>query len=414
MYDDACCRTLSGMTTPPTPPPTTPPITPPPITPPPAPPSGEEPIPGTTASARLERPAGHPWRGVARALAKATGTDVILWRVLFIVLVFFDGLGIVLYLAGLLAIPQQGQPRSLADRLLHGPNRRLANWDLALVVVLVVATLALLADGDGLIAVAVIGVVAFLVLREPSPAGYVVSAPTTPEVEPPAYAPAADPFVVPPPRPRSILGRLTVSVALLVVSLELLAAAAGNEAITERVVIASALVVVGLGLVVGSWWGRSALLVVLAVLLSLALFVTTAVDGVLGKGVGERSWRPVAAGSYELGIGEAVLDLRDPALADAEGVLSAKVGIGHLVVLAPSDTDRSIPGVLSRIGRGGCSVRNVTIEGDRLEDIGPFPFTSRRQESGGVNRELSLTLPELPALTVDLEVGIGEIEVCHV
>lgn len=328
---------------------------------------------------------------------------MILWRVLFIVLFFFSGLGLVLYLAGLFAIPQEGEPRSLADRLLHGPDRQLGRRDLFLVVVLIIATLCLFADANMLVAAAVLGVVAFLVLRDPPQAGYVVppapegvaaSAPFTST----SYAPPLEPYVPKPPKPKSVLGRLTFSVALLVVAVEILLAASGYDAITERVVLASALAVVGAGLVVGSWWGRSTGLIVLAIFLSLGLLATTAVNGVVGEGVGEREWRPSAAGSYELGIGEATLDLRDPALAKASGNLSARVGIGHLIVLVPRSEDRPLTRLFD--GRNGsCTYDFAGFDG--------------RQRSDGFNRHIDLKVASLPDLDVDLEVEIGEIEVCH-
>lgn len=363
---------------------------------------------------RIERPAGHPFRGVARAVARATGTDPTLWRVLLVVLTVFNGLGLALYVGGLVAIPQEGQQRSLADRLLNGPHRRLAGADIALLVAAGLLAVVLLGSGNTLLAVVVLGVVAALALRHPAEGGYVV-----PPAAPPGTAVAAEPAVPTVARARrrrSILGRLTASVALLVVSLELLAAALGNDAIDQGVVIASALVVVGLGLVAGAWWGRSTGLVVLAVLLALGLFASTAVDGVVGKGVGERRWQPTSAGSYELGIGEGVLDLRRPELASAQGTIEARVGVGHLVVLVPGQAQRELPRLFSRfptscgMGRSVFRSSGAEIEVDGLTIRG----LGRRQESSGVNRQLTVRSAALPGLTVDLEVGIGAIEVCDV
>src|SRR5438445_2573751 len=75
-------------------------------------------------SPRLERPADTPFLGVATALANTTGTDVVLWRVLFVVLSFFGGLGAALYLACYVSIPAEGAEHSLVSRVLHGPDRR--------------------------------------------------------------------------------------------------------------------------------------------------------------------------------------------------------------------------------------------------------------------------------------------------
>ena len=81
--------------------------------------------PDLTATPRLERPRESAFRGVCSALARATGTDPVLWRVLFAVLVVFDGLGLLLYLVGMLLIPYEGEPQSLYQRLVHGPDRHL-------------------------------------------------------------------------------------------------------------------------------------------------------------------------------------------------------------------------------------------------------------------------------------------------
>lgn len=56
--------------------------------------------------------------GVATALANQTGIDVSLVRLGFVVSLFFGGLGILAYLAGWLLIPEEGQSRSQAERML--------------------------------------------------------------------------------------------------------------------------------------------------------------------------------------------------------------------------------------------------------------------------------------------------------
>src|SRR4051794_14659869 len=88
-------------------------------------------------SPRLERPRDSAFRGVCSAVARATGTDPLLWRVLVVVLTLFNGLGLLLYLAGVLAIPREDQERSVAERLIHGPDRHLEGRQILLVVVTV-------------------------------------------------------------------------------------------------------------------------------------------------------------------------------------------------------------------------------------------------------------------------------------
>ena len=103
------------------------------------------------ANPRLVRPYDSTWMGVATALARTTGTDVVLWRVLFVVLTLFGGLGLGLYLLGVVAIPAEGVDRSLAERLVHGPDRRLSKGEVFLLAVVTVMTAGVIHGGDVLL-----------------------------------------------------------------------------------------------------------------------------------------------------------------------------------------------------------------------------------------------------------------------
>ncbi|MGK5680865.1 PspC domain-containing protein [Actinoplanes sp. URMC 104] len=56
--------------------------------------------------------------GVCGALARATNTDPVLWRVLLAVLGVISGVGVLLYLIGWLVIPAEGEPASPIESLL--------------------------------------------------------------------------------------------------------------------------------------------------------------------------------------------------------------------------------------------------------------------------------------------------------
>ncbi len=56
--------------------------------------------------------------GVCAALARATNTDPVLWRVVLAVLGFFGGVGVLLYLVGWLVIPAEGDTASPIESLL--------------------------------------------------------------------------------------------------------------------------------------------------------------------------------------------------------------------------------------------------------------------------------------------------------
>jgi phage shock protein PspC (stress-responsive transcriptional regulator) len=73
----------------------------------------------------LRRPfAGRMLAGVAEGLARYLGIDTTIVRIAFVVLVFFGGLGIPLYLAGLLLIPDEGSGQSIAGSIIESLQSR--------------------------------------------------------------------------------------------------------------------------------------------------------------------------------------------------------------------------------------------------------------------------------------------------
>ena len=98
-----------------------------PLPPPPPPPPGANAPPWATSSGgpsffsreRLVRPReGRYVAGVCAALARATNTDPVLWRVLIAVLGILSGVGVLLYLIGWLIIPAEGDTASPIESLL--------------------------------------------------------------------------------------------------------------------------------------------------------------------------------------------------------------------------------------------------------------------------------------------------------
>ena len=304
--------------------------------------------PDVTTSSRLERPYGTPFRGVCSALARATGTDPVLWRVLFAVLVVFDGLGILLYLLGMLLIPYEGQQHSLAERLVHGPDRRMSRPEMWLVIAAAVVGIAYVSHPRSAVVLVVAGAIGYLMWRErtghavpaappaspPTAAPGSEASPSVPPATPPYVPPVAPPiaWTPPPPRPRSPLGGITVGVAAAVAGVLVLIGVSGVH-MPVAVPIAAALGVVGIGLVAGSFFGRSWGLVLLAGVLSVALAVASGVQPLLDDGVGRRDWSPVnGTSSFTLGAGKGVLDLTGI----ESGDVTARVGYGQLLVEVPS------------------------------------------------------------------------------
>ena len=334
--------------------------------------------------------------GVCAAFGRATDTDPVLWRVAVAVLALFGGAGFALYALGWLLVPRRGEEQSLVERTLRRPDHGLSVGGVALLVVGAAVLLALLDDGPGIGVVLVLGGLALLVARErrdavPRPAVPYGPVPP-PAVGMPGTAPAASGRT----RERSRLGALTVSAAVLVVGALLALRAAGVDGLTPDRVVAAALLAVGGGLLVGTWYGRARWLIAVGVALAVLLGATAAARSAgLEDGVGERAWTVTGSGSYRLGAGEAVLDLRGLDAGERADV-AARVGFGQLTVLVPADTSVRV------VGDAGLG---------RISWPGPI---GRSDGDTDVHEEFVVGRPADVTVELDLEVGVGEIEVRRV
>ena len=344
----------------------------------------------------LERPSLHPFRGVCSALARTTGTDVLLWRVLFIVLAFFNGLGLVLYLVGLITIPREGEPHSLAERLLRGPNRRLRRDEVFLVVLTIIAIGSMLNHGSNLVALAVITGVVLLFLRSRP-----VDGPGTPPLVRPATPDPMEPLpssvtirigsTPRAPRRKSVLGSLTIGLAVLVTGFLVLLNTTTAAHIDVEAIIASALAVVGAGIVVSAFWGRSLLLFPVAVVLGIALAAASVAQPSLDAGIGDRTWKPTGSASYRLGIGEATLDLRNAIVPETGATtITARVDVGHLIVIIPTDARVSV---------------------HTFAKLGDLHVLELDTNGHSVSRDLIVGPEGPPQVIVDASVRLGQVEV---
>lgn len=209
-------------------------------------------------------------------------------------------------------------------------------------------------------------------------------------------------------RRRSRLGLLTLSAAAVVAGALLTLRAAGYEQVTVARVLACVLVVLGAGMVVGTWVGRARWLLLPSLLVAAALVPAALLQSSpvpYGAGVGERTWVPGPGEertSFRLAAGEAELDLRrlDPG-ALAGRPLSAAVGAGEIVVLVPEDL-------------------RVQVDADvRLGDIVVVePDGDRRSYTDGsgerVQEQFVVGAAGDPTVELDLEVAAGQIEVRRV
>jgi phage shock protein PspC (stress-responsive transcriptional regulator) len=380
---------------------------PPGFTPPPAPPPAppRSPLRRTTGDANV-------LGGVAAGIARSLGIDPILVRVAFVVLTVFGGSGVLLYLVGWLFIPEDGRSQSAGERFFRD-NNALAIAAAVVVGVLVVGPMlawGLWGDGPGfgglLLLFLVIAAVVALTRRGNDGADVPVStlppASTVPatdgtqatqvlatpavgsQLPPPPVSTTGLPPVPPPPPPapreRSVLGRLTVGVTLLVAGTLIALDVANVISIGAVTVLASALAVVAVGLLVGAYVGRSRGLIALGVVLVLALIPLGALPDDIrwnaGAGAGDRVYRVTSQedlqAEYRLGVGELTLDLRRLDLTEPAEV-DVSLGVGELIVVLPDDVPVSATadvavGVIELPGERAVDGVGVSSSWDRSAD----------------------------------------------
>jgi phage shock protein PspC (stress-responsive transcriptional regulator) len=263
--------------------------------------------------------------GVCSGLGAHFDVDPILFRIAFVGLAIFSGVGIALYLTIMLLVPEEGARR--APIYLGRSSWRIV---LGVVVVFVAAGIALHAAGHaghrgawgfgvGVGSLALVGSLAALVwlrLRRP--------------VEEHGDA-SVD---------RRLFGALALGTAVVLWAV-LLALAGAYLAGTEEHLAAWAVVVVGAALVLSAFTRTARWLVLPAVAFALSVAVISAAHVDLHGGMGERTYRPhtlsEVRGGYQLGAGRLEIDLRDIAFPPGNTQLHVRLGVGELVVLVPHD-----------------------------------------------------------------------------
>lgn len=260
--------------------------------------------------------------GVCSGLGAHFDVDPILFRIAFVGLAIFSGVGIALYLAFLLLTPEEGARRAPI-------HLRRSAWRsvLGFVVVVVAAGIALHAAsraglggswrfGVGLGWLVLVGGVAALIWRRLRGGAE-------------RWRGSGD---------RRLLGLLALGTALVVEAILLAVTGAWVAGIDERV---AAWVVVALGvvLVVASFTGWARRLMLPACVFALAVAVIAAAHVDLHGGMGERAYRPRTLSEvrdgYRLGVGRLEIDLRGIAFPPGSTELNVRLGIGELVVLVP-------------------------------------------------------------------------------
>jgi phage shock protein PspC (stress-responsive transcriptional regulator) len=396
----------------------------PPVSEPSPPPPGEDRGPGHTGTplaARygLVRPLnGRYLGGVCAAIGRATNTDPVLWRVLLAVTSFL-GIGILIYLAGWLLIPAEGDTASPVEALLGRGRSRTSP---ALVVVL--GGLALLVLGfmltDGfrgplLIVAVVVGGVLLLSRNSErgqaqpppmyappgTPEAAAPGAPTAPYAPPagsyapgpyatayaappatgvrptgptapppgpsgyqppfaphgpyaaqqptlPPYRPVANPPRPPrPPRERSRLGIFTLSLVLVALGIVAAVDLANLVDVGAGGYLAAMLAMIGIGLLVGAWFGRARWLIAIGIVFAVGLGIAGAAEHVDTRNFGsDLVWRPASAAAidprYEQNFGSGTLDLSQIDFTGQSKTVDLRLTAGDLEVILPPNVDTTV------------------------------------------------------------------------
>jgi phage shock protein PspC (stress-responsive transcriptional regulator) len=309
--------------------------------------------------------------GVAGGLGKYFNVDPLFFRIGAVALAFVGGAGLLLYLAALLLMPNEGEEAPIAPGA-QGRNRWLVVAGVALV--LLIAWPFLL--GGGLL-LAGIGIPLAVLVGAGVLVWWLVS----------GEGPSGD--------AGDIARRAALGVGVIVLCSFLLVAGAFAAAAGPEWLVPAFLIVAGVALVVGAFLKPLRWLVLPALTLALAAGTVAAAGIDLDGGVGEREYRPSSTvdlrDRYEVGIGELVIDLRDTDLPAGDVPLEVDVGVGEARVIVPDDvcvaTDASV-------GMGNVSLFGV--------------------DRGGVDvdfEDAPDAAPTATRLLLNADVGVGEVRV---
>jgi len=360
---------------------------------------------GTPPSQRLvRRLAEKKIAGVAAGLGDYFGVDPIWIRLAFILLSIGVGSGILLYLALWIVMPATEEPSTAPRR---GPRELMSSFGstwpgtVAIAIGVLIVGTQLFERRPGLFwgtALIVLGVLLFRDREE---------VPAVPPVEPvslPARDTPRPPPVpsAPPPVPRrnrrerSPLGLLTLGATLVVVGMMWFLNLSAGVSIRLDQYLAAALTVIGIGLLVGVWWGRARWLVLPGLVLVPAVVLASLITVPFEGGHGFTSYRPreVAAlePEYRQATGRIRLDLsglRNQRVSDPTAV-QITIALGAIEVYIPEGMAVDLR---ARAGTGSVEIQGLGTAG--------FDVDERRRYGPA----------EAIPIELDLQVSIGTINV---
>jgi len=362
--------------------------------------------------------------GVALAVADRLGMSPGAVRLICFVLGFFGGLGVLLYVAGWLLIPEEGTTDSIAEDAMSRLGDATAWLGIGLIVIAGVTLITMLGwvrtDLAWAVALLAVGVLLYQgrlgTIFEPGGKGDS----GTDALDPAADEPEADTSELPDPeaaveggaddpgepagrverparrrREKSILGRLTLGTVFVV--LGLLAILDTSDLIRPAFshYMAVAVGIIGVGLLVGSVFGRSRGLIFAGIVLIPIMLASSVVTARFEGGWGDPVFRPATLGEvdnhYTLTGGDMEIDLRRIDLGGDIVEIEGDLGFGRLLVLLPEGVGLDLT---AHVGFG-----DLIVFGDH---------------NGGVDVDRRIRVDGEGVFELDLDVGFGALEVVEV
>lgn len=337
--------------------------------------------------------------GVASGLGDYFNVDPLLIRIGFVGLMVFGGMGIFLYVAAWLLMPDETTERSIAQRILDRVGLGGGFFASVLIVlgaIVLINVLGNVADSSGgmpAVAFALVVIVAgVLILRRGETDTAAVTAPSAADAATPSASPART-VVRRPPRPPSPLGWYALGAVLVGIGLLAAATNVTDAAIDPGRYFGLALGVIGIGLVIGAWWGHARWLILLGLLLLPFAFAASLIEVPIEGGWGSHRFSPTTTeglrGEYRLVGGVIRLDLTEVETGDEPIVIAASVAMGEILVRLPEDANLELD---AAVGGGQLRILDDFQSGTRLQD--------RYLIDGDGQR-----------FVLDLEAGLGDVRV---
>jgi len=163
----------------------------------------------------------------------------------------------------------------------------------------------------------------------------------------------------------------------------------------------AALGVVGLGLVIGAWYGRARWLIALGIVLSIGLGIAGSVDWVDGRWHGNTvTWEPTSVGAvqseYRHEFGDTRLDLTEIDFSNQATPVrtDVQVDVGNLEIIVPPNVDVTVDAKVD--------VGNLDVFGETWGGLDPGARTVTNTGADG---------PGGGTLIIDARVDLGNLEV---